>query len=411
MPQRTIAPGGGNWNSTATWVEGAIPTSSDYVVGLATSGQLTMNVAATCQYVDFTDYANTLTFNNFLQTSLASATNTFGASMNFAGTSEYQFYNAPGTIVQNTTNRIPALATANNTKTLNTNVYCTNFRLGGTIAHNGNTIFIYGNVASGFATFNGTTNIEMVGSGIIEMLNWNAGEFIINTTGTYTINNRIGLGNNNSNKNVSFRHSQGTIINPSFAQSLNYGTSITTLNLISGTTWNFVGSTSQVGNLNLTFAGDCYFNNFTLCSLGQVSASALNYIISGANLSINNFSTIIGINTPVGVFNPSAFAISLNPSYTYTINNSFDVNGSLKIGNNSFNPQIEIRSNVVSTPVSLIMNTYNQYVSRVRFTDVDCSGGDTLYGQELTLTRTTNITQYTLPPSSGGGETSSVFIS
>ena len=91
MPQRTIAAGGGNWNSTSTWVEGAVPTSSDFVVGNASSGQLTINVAAACQYVDFTNWTNTLTMNNTLTLSLASSTNTFGSGMSFAGTNSIIF--------------------------------------------------------------------------------------------------------------------------------------------------------------------------------------------------------------------------------------------------------------------------------------------------------------------------------
>ena len=52
MAQRTISPGGGDWNLTATWVEGAVPTTSDHIVGDASSGQLTVNVNATVQYLD-----------------------------------------------------------------------------------------------------------------------------------------------------------------------------------------------------------------------------------------------------------------------------------------------------------------------------------------------------------------------
>ena len=64
MATRTVANGGGNFNSTGTWVEGAIPTSADDVVFTATSGQLTVNVASSCKSINFTNYTNTITFNN-----------------------------------------------------------------------------------------------------------------------------------------------------------------------------------------------------------------------------------------------------------------------------------------------------------------------------------------------------------
>src|SRR6266404_8906755 len=61
MATRTIANGGGNWNANLTWVENAVPTSSDDVVATATSGQLTINVAAACRSINLTGYTNTLT--------------------------------------------------------------------------------------------------------------------------------------------------------------------------------------------------------------------------------------------------------------------------------------------------------------------------------------------------------------
>lgn len=63
MATRTIANGGGNWGSTSTWVEGAVPTSSDNVVATSTSGALTIAATgATCSTIDFTNYTSTFTY-------------------------------------------------------------------------------------------------------------------------------------------------------------------------------------------------------------------------------------------------------------------------------------------------------------------------------------------------------------
>lgn len=69
MATRTVANGGGNFNATGTWVEGAVPTAADAVVFTATSGQLTVNVASVCLSIDFTNYTNTITFTNSLTVS------------------------------------------------------------------------------------------------------------------------------------------------------------------------------------------------------------------------------------------------------------------------------------------------------------------------------------------------------
>ena len=63
MAVRTIAAGGGNWNATATWMEGIVPILGDTVFAAVTSGQLTVNVASACTSIDFTNYTNTLTMN------------------------------------------------------------------------------------------------------------------------------------------------------------------------------------------------------------------------------------------------------------------------------------------------------------------------------------------------------------
>ena len=64
MAAITISAAGGNWNSTATWVGGVIPTTTDHVIGNVTSGQLTINVSASIQRMDLTGYNNTITFNS-----------------------------------------------------------------------------------------------------------------------------------------------------------------------------------------------------------------------------------------------------------------------------------------------------------------------------------------------------------
>lgn len=66
MATRTVANAGGNYNTGSTWVEGVVPTNADDVVFTATSGQLTVNVASACQSINFTNYTNTITFNNNL---------------------------------------------------------------------------------------------------------------------------------------------------------------------------------------------------------------------------------------------------------------------------------------------------------------------------------------------------------
>jgi len=83
MAIRTIAIGGGNWNNTATWIEGIVPILGDNVQSSMLSGQLTVNVAAACTSIDFTNYTNTLTMNATLS---VGGSVTLVAAMTITGT-------------------------------------------------------------------------------------------------------------------------------------------------------------------------------------------------------------------------------------------------------------------------------------------------------------------------------------
>jgi hypothetical protein len=417
MPQRTISAAGGNWNSTATWVEGAVPTTSDFVVGNASSGQLTMNVGATVQYVDFSAYTSTLTFTSFLQVNLASATNVFGSGMSFAGTSNFNFFNNPGTLIYNTTNRLPNLNCANGTKTISTNVYCVNFNPQNECTYNGNTIYISGNINSGSAC-NGTTKLELDGTGTLAVFGHNI-ETIINTTGTTTFSN-VRLGNNVNNSTTTIlRHQQGTIVNPRINTFLSVGASgSTTFDLISGTTWDITlysqTSTLTVPSL-VNFIGTCNFDNFIVSNTGgkgdSFSTTSSNSIrLSGATLNINNFQLQNNLVNPTGTQAMGDLTLYLQTGQTVNVNSQFNCNGGINYGTTGTTPNVEIRTFNSGATANLNINTNNQYISSTRFTDINCSGGNAVYGQNLTLTRTTNISQYTLPPTTGGGGGSFTFV-
>ncbi|EKE19168.1 MAG: hypothetical protein ACD_9C00113G0001, partial [uncultured bacterium] len=82
---RTISDAGGNWNSTSSWVEGAVPTSADDVVATATSGNLTINVSTAVRSIDLSSYTGTLT-HNAVNLSVGDA---LGGALNFSGSWTY----------------------------------------------------------------------------------------------------------------------------------------------------------------------------------------------------------------------------------------------------------------------------------------------------------------------------------
>jgi hypothetical protein len=423
MPQRTISAAGGNWNSLATWVEGAVPTTSDFVVGNGSSGQLTVNVAATIQYVDFTNYTQTLTFNSgiLLQLSLAASTNTFGASMNFGGTGTLSFQSVASTIVQNTTNRIPNVRfTGNVTRTLSTNVYITNVETINAPTFNGNTMFINGNlfnnnpISISQQNIKGTTVLNLDGNGIIS--NQFSNTVIINSGSTY---NTYGMGCVLEN-GANFTYQSGTtptLFNIIYLtqnsltdaitlnvrrtgcnlflanQPINSGFPNKTINLSSSPNFNLIGifSTSR------PYTTDTARPNY-IFSGNSISATTLNLIPVFGETSSNT-------NPPVsGSLNYRGIDIQLDRLYTHSI-------GSLQLNGGGIPTKPVIRSNSSGNQVSI--NLGSKITSQIidyDFTDVNASGGQEIVAINGTLSNTTNITNV-YPTGSGGGETSSVFIS
>lgn len=424
MPQRTIAPGGGNWNSTATWVEGAVPTTSDFVVGNASSGALNVNVTATVQYVDFTSYANTMTITNSLQVALAGATNTFGASMTIAGAGGlFAFGAVASTIVQNNTNRIPNVRFSGNViRTLSTNMYITNVETTTAPTFNGNTMFINGNLFNNVSiastdsnNIKGTTVFNLDGNGMIA--NCFSNTVIINSGSTY---NTYGMGFVLEN-GCNFTYQSGTtptLFNMYYITRVSSAGESITLN-ISRTGCNLFldnrsinSSTSLNKTINLS-------NPINLSTLTTFNISR-NYttdngrpifIFVGNSLNANILSLSPSISSTSSNVNPPASGgytyrsvdIQLDRLYTHTI-------GSLQLIGGGITTKPVIRSNSSGNQVSI--NLTSKITSQIvdyDFTDVNAVG-DEIVAINGTLSNTTNVTNV-YPSGSGGGETSSVFIS
>jgi len=421
----TISNTGGNWNSTGTWVGGVIPTTSDSIAATATSGQLTVNVNATILSFDFTNYVNTLTINTSITLTTASTdTSRFssGMSFSFAGTGSSQGRIAKGagaqTYIQSGTTQIPhfAITSTSGTLTLGSNLYVSNYRPNQSLTINGNTMFIYSAIDMSFFTLRGTTIYRFVGTGTINVLATGASnencEFIIDCSGgTATISSSgFGIGNSVTNSNITFRHLSGTVVNPTFRPNFNGGTSVHTFDLLSGTTWDLYGIQTNLSTPTTTISliNSSFFDKFLLqtSNIGGVLVTTL----SGNTYNINDLQISTQFFNTAGTYVYSGLDLVIHTGTTINIASSIDING----GNNEPNPyqtpNLEVRSSSSGVQANLNINTFNQYVSRTRFTDINCSGGNTLYGQALTLSNTTNITQYTLPTTTGGGGGSFTFV-
>jgi hypothetical protein len=446
MAQRTIAPGGGLWNSTATWVEGAVPTTSDHIVGDATSGQLTVNVNATVQFLNFSGYTALLTINNNIQLTLglAASTSTFSAAGTYdfigAGSTQGRIGKANIAMTFNMlgTTPIPCfINTGNATLTAASDLYFINILQNATLVINGSfNTYISGNFVPNISlrAFGGTQPYNMVGTGTLggvvggtaaSFLNF-PGTLNINTLGTITITNffqvcRGVTSSGSADITATFTHLAGTIVNPTLVIEPNVTTifpASSILNLISGTTWDVflnlkVGSNSSFNIIE--FNGVANFNEFNIGNLFDAGTSVefLSKIQGNANIICNDLTFGSAFKDTGGAaFQRNSIDLILTPSQSITVNNSININGGTNEPDAIQTPPIEIKSTTGGTQANLIVNNYNQFVSRTRFTDIDCSGGNTLYGQDLTLSNTTNISQYTLPPSSGGtSQTAYTFAS
>ena len=91
MATYTISNTGGNFNATASWIGGIIPTSADTVLASATSGPLTLVANVSVAGCDFRLYTSTLNLQTFLMTvATTGGTSYLGPSMSIVTTNNYQ---------------------------------------------------------------------------------------------------------------------------------------------------------------------------------------------------------------------------------------------------------------------------------------------------------------------------------
>ena len=206
MATRTVAAGGGNWNSTATWVGGVVPIAADDVVADATSGQLTINVTTALNIsFNFTGYTNTLTVNTGI-IMYAQRTCTFGSGMTIAGAGKIAL-NSTVTLTSNG-RTVPIMQFTNGgTKTLADNAIFTTLETWGgnsTTTCNGFQIstanLLLGSAAGGgsFGVLSGTTALLVTGTNCsISQTLYNlqlSNPLTVNASGTVTITNGITFG-------------------------------------------------------------------------------------------------------------------------------------------------------------------------------------------------------------------------
>lgn len=423
MATRTISNTGGNYNSTGTWVEGAVPTSADDVVSTATSGQLTVNVASAARTFDLSTYTNTLTMNNNWTIGGASLTSTIGSGMTFAGTVGALIINAAHTLNQIGTKRVPILQFGTGTKTLNTDIYSNVFRVASTQTINGNKL--YCNSDFGLLTqstipgiyCNGTTEFVLDGSGLISHAGNN--KVTVNTSSQYdTIGRGLVLGSSIAAGGGELDWLSGTtgIFNCILVKSVNNADNYTlnfnvpTANILLETkSVNSIGSNRNMniilnGPLNISSLG-----SYSVDRLYTTDATPITAIFSGNSVS----ATTLNFKPAFRTTSSTTFPVASNGQTNQAINVKLDENythyiGSMNLNGGTDKAAISSITGGVQVPLNLIDKETSQ-IYNYDFTDVDASGGEQIVAILGTLSNTTNITT-TYPSGGGGGESSFTFV-
>ncbi len=288
MAVRTVSNTGGNWNSTSTWVEGAVPTTSDNVVFTATSGDLIVNInTANILGIDFTNYVGTVTFNAYIQVigaiNLGTGGYTQSGALGFA-------INGTSSITSNGVvwSRILRFFGTAITFTLNDNLTITGeiiFSSSASATFNGNTLNIGGSLTFiGNPIVSGTTSFVFNGTGTWSHSSTGAlrNNLTINTLGTLTISGAVYYNTG------TLTYTAGTVVTT--GSTLN--SSVSTTFATNGINWNNV--TLSGGSQTYTFSND--FTVAGTLSLSGTTATILtgsNIFITG-NLSVTTTATTSG---------------------------------------------------------------------------------------------------------------------
>lgn len=295
MATRTIANGGGNWNATTTWVEGAVPVLGDAVVATATSGQLTVNITtAACTSVDFTNYTNTFTISSGQQLAV-SGTFKFVAGMSVAGTGTLRF-NATATITSAGLTWTGNLHFGGLSQTYTLG---DNWSISGTLSAVGTTgVDIVGaftlTVANGYSIGGGlpalrlgsTTTLKITGGTINTSSNIIQG----NTISTTAI---LDLAGNVTVTTLAVRYltltnSTGTITATTLSLGVGGLQAPSVVLNVPNINWANITTSNTTQNCAITLSADLYTTNFTFTSLTSATmtfSGAFNINVKG-NLSI-----------------------------------------------------------------------------------------------------------------------------
>jgi hypothetical protein len=408
MATRTISAAGGNWNSTATWVGGVIPTTADDIVGDATSGNLVVNITPTILFANFSAYTATLTINTGIELRLQGTTTSetsFNTGMTISGN---------GFIVQGNGRFrsnglvIPNLGLTFNgtTSTLMDDVSVINYQMGlGNVNKtiNGFQLNITNFTATlggsgSFARVVGTTifnfngaNCSFTTSAITAVESSIRNEIKIDTPGNFTITGFLNLG-----AGTTLNYLQGNILGDKIIRIYESNTAITTTTInTSGITWDYVWINNTGSQLVATqtdtysFPSNFNFGEMVICNIINTGFVRFikNTIFTGVGGFNGNSLSAYGFTS---LKTGNSLDVNRTPNISFSTGATYNIGELNVIGTSTARPAI-LKSNTPGVKATLNLTGNTQGIFYTDITDIDASGGNTIYTYDGTISNSDNV--------------------